>query len=110
MSWVNGERIDDFADAKAEHQRTPTTGRNELIEHLANVLFGRCSPAFATNEREEILRAFTAHEALFSFAKEIAAEHCYRTPGEYPEAGEDGHAPCRSCQARETIAQAEGVR
>lgn len=40
---------------------------------------------------------------LLVFVKEIALEGCYRSPGEYPEPGEDGHAPCRSCQAREII-------
>lgn len=58
-----------------------------------------------------IVRAVNSHEALLDFVKDIAKDECYRTPGEYPEMGEDGRAPCRSCQAREiinAIAQAEG--
>jgi len=58
-----------------------------------------------------IVRAVNAHEALVAFVKDIASEKCYEEPGEFPEFGEDGQIPCRSCQAREVmqaIAKAEG--
>lgn len=58
----------------------------------------------------QIRKLIKDKQALLEFVKDIAADACYRTPGEYPDAGEDGKAPCRSCQAREIIAQAEGKK
>lgn len=56
---------------------------------------------------EEIKRLRKISEALLEFVKDIAKDGCYKLSGEYPEPGEDGHALCRSCEAREIVAQYE---
>ena len=48
------------------------------------------------------LTAKTAISAK-AFIQDIADEGCYEAPGEYPEPGEYGQAPCKSCQARQIL-------
>ena len=61
------------------------------------------SVAFLAGAIEQIRR--DERDDLYSFVKEIADEPCYESPGEFPEPGESGQAPCLSCQARSVIAK-----
>jgi len=58
-------------------------------------------------DAEQNARLIATSPDLFEFVKEIADEPCYEQPGEFPEPGESGIAPCRSCQARALIAKTE---
>ena len=45
---------------------------------------------------------------MYDFVKSFAGP-CHNDPGEYPEEGESGHAPCNACRANALVAKAEGV-
>ena len=49
-----------------------------------------------------------AIKELIAFVRGFADQDCYDDPGEYPEEGEAGKAPCQSCEARSIIAKLEG--
>ena len=60
------------------------------------------------DEAESNARLIAAAPTMYEFIKQIADTPCYENPGEFPEDGESGIAPCLSCQARAAIAKAEG--
>lgn len=55
----------------------------------------------------EVKRLRESKKELLAFIKTIADAGCWENPGEFPEDGESGNAPCLACQARAAIANAE---
>lgn len=54
----------------------PKTGKPEMLEHLLEVLSGRCGPAFEVNEIPYIVRAVNAHDDLVRAIKALMSmEH-----------------------------------
>lgn len=40
---------------------------------------------------------------MYDFINDLASQQCYDEPGEYPESGETGKAPCLACRAKAIV-------
>lgn len=49
-------------------------------------------------------------QELYDFIDEIALAECHDEPGEYPESGESGHAPCLACRAKALVRKVKDCR
>lgn len=93
---------------------THTTGPWELYEGMDYIhIYGNgekddSSLPVAVVTCMEDARLIAAAPTMFDFIAEIAEQECDDLPGEYPEEGESGHAPCLPCRAKALIAKAEG--
>lgn len=55
-------------------------------------------------------RVMAGASLMWEFVERLAGQPCEDLPGEYPEAGEEGKAPCLPCEAKQIVAQIEGRR
>lgn len=51
-------------------------------------------------------RLIAASPTMYDFIKRLADLPCDDLPGEYPEKGESGHAPCLNCEAKKLLNKA----
>lgn len=98
-----------MANKNTKHSPGPWTAKPETLDgvHAWTI---RAADGFIVLRvgTEADARLIAAAPDFCEFVKGYAAQECWDLPGEYPEAGETGKAPCPACEARTLIAKAEG--
>ena len=101
---------------KLEGRRRVFTPRSDYVLMTADgQITSVCASAFGVEQLipegidAKLALLIIAAPAMYDFVRRLADQVCYEEPGEFPEKGESGHAPCLTCQARAAIARAEEV-